>query len=103
MYISLNPTLTANRVSWPRFARLASETGYLGVDVDLAKAREIGVDDTKKLLSTTLLKPAILGLPVEYRKDNDDFQRDMPKLEEAARFARAIGCPRMSTWIMSSS
>ena len=64
---------------------------------------EIGLDDTKKLLSTTQLKPAIVGLPVEYRKENDDFERDMPKLDEAARFARAIGCPRMSTWIMSSS
>jgi sugar phosphate isomerase/epimerase len=103
MYISLNPTLTANRLAWPDFARLASQLGYLGVDVNLAKAMESGLDETKKLLSTTRLKPAVLGLPVEYRKEEDEFRRDLPKLDEAARFARAIGCPRMSTWIMSSS
>ena len=30
MYISMNPTLTANRVPWPEFARLAAKTGYPG-------------------------------------------------------------------------
>ena len=103
MYISLNPTLTANRLAWPEFARVAFELGFLGVDVNLAKAMESGADDTKKLLSTTRLKPAIVGLPVEYKKEEEDFRHDLPKLDGAARFARAIGCPRMGTWIMSSS
>ena len=103
MYISLNSTLTANRVPWPDFAKLASKLGYLAVDVNLAKAMELGLDETKKLLANARLKPAIAGLPVEYRKEDDVFVRELPKLEEAARFARAIGCPRMSTWIMSSS
>ena len=103
MYIALNPTLTANRVSWPDFARLAARFGYGGVDVNLTKAMEVGADETKSLLSNLKLKPAVVGLPVEYRKEDADFQRDLPKLDEAAKFSRAIGCPRMGTWIMSSS
>lgn len=103
MYISLNSTLTANRVPWPEFARLAARTGYLGVDVNLGKAIELGLDSTRALLADTRLKPAIVGLPVEYKKEASDFQRDLPKLDDAARFATAIGCPRLGTWIMSSS
>jgi hypothetical protein len=95
MYISLNSTLTANRVAWPDFAKLAASTGYGGVDVNLGKAMEAGVDATRSLLSGLKLKPAIVGLPVEYKKEQADFDRDMPKLDEAARFAAAIGCPRM--------
>jgi sugar phosphate isomerase/epimerase len=97
MYISLNSTLTANRVPWPDFAKLAASTGYGGVDVNLGKAMESGVDATRSLLSGLKLKPAIVGLPVEYKKEQADFDRDMQKLDEAARFAAAIGCPRMGT------
>ena len=103
MYISLNPTLTANRVPWPEFARLAAKTGFLGADVNLAKAMEAGADATKGLLAETRLKPAILGLPVEFKKDEAEFQQGMAKLPQAAQFASAIGCPRMSTWLLPSS
>ncbi len=44
-----------------------------------------------------------MDFPIEFRKDEDTFQKGMPKLREAAAFAAAIGCPRMMTWIMSSS
>lgn len=103
MYLSLNGTLTANRVPWPEFARLASMTGFLGVDVNLPKAMESGVEGTKALLTETRLKPAVLGLPVEFRKEAADFQKSMAGLAEAAQFASAIGCPRMSTWMLPSS
>ena len=103
MYISLNGTLTANRVEWPEFARLAAKTGFLGVDVNLARAMEAGVAATKALLAETRLKPAILGLPVEFRKEDADFRKSMPGLSDAVQFAAAIGCPRMSTWMLPSS
>ena len=103
MYISMNPTLTANRVPWPEFARLAAKTGFLGVDVNLAKAMEAGVDATKAVMAEARLKPAILGLPVEFKKDEAEFQQGIAKLPQAAQFASAIGCPRMSTWLLPSS
>ncbi len=103
MYIALNGTLTAGRAPWPEFARLAARTGYGGVDVDLAKAFAEGVPATKSLLEHLQLQPAVVGLPVEFRKDDAAFEKDLAKLEPAAQFAAAIGCPRMTTWIMPSS
>jgi sugar phosphate isomerase/epimerase len=103
MYISLNGTLTANRVPWPEFARLAAETGYLGVDVNIGKAMEEGLETTRALLAKSRLKPAVASLPVEFKKDESEFQKGMAGLADAAQFASAIGCPRMGTWLLASS
>jgi sugar phosphate isomerase/epimerase len=103
MYISLNGTLTAGRAPWPEFARLAARVGYPGVDVSLDAAMKEGAAATRALLDSLHLKPAILGFPVEFRKDDLAFQQSLEKLDAAAQFAKAIHCPRMSTYIMSSS
>lgn len=104
MYVSLNGTLVAGgKVPWPEFARLAAKLGYPGVDVNLGSAMKEGAAATAALLKQLRLKPAVVGLPVEFRKDDAAFRADLPRLPEAGRFAAEIGCPRMTTWIMSSS
>jgi len=104
MYISLNGALVAGgKVGWPDFARLAARFGYPGVDVNLGAAIEEGVGPTRALLEHLRLKPSCVGFPVEFRKDDAVFEEGLKKLGEAARFSAAIGCPRMTTWIMSSS
>lgn len=103
MYLSLNSTLVSGRVPWPEFARLAARVGFRGVDVMLSAAMKEGLPATQQLFRELKIKPAIVDLPVEFRKDEAAFRASLPKLEEAAPFAAAIGCPRMMTWIMSSS
>ncbi|MGH9627536.1 MAG: sugar phosphate isomerase/epimerase family protein [Bryobacteraceae bacterium] len=103
MYAAMNGTLVAGRVPWPEFARLAAKVGFPGVDVNLPKAMEAGLDATKSLLAELKLKPAVVGLPVEFRKDDAAFRESLKKLPEAAEFSVAIGCPRMTTWVMPSS
>jgi sugar phosphate isomerase/epimerase len=103
MYLSLNSTLVANRVPWPEFARLAAKVGFGGVDVSTSGAMNEGLTATRSLLEELKLTPAVAGFPVEFRKDDATFRRDLSKLEEAAQFMAAIGCPRMSTYIMPSS
>ena len=103
MFLSLNSVLINGRVPWPEFARLAAKVGFPGTDVDLDAAMKLGVNATKDLLAELNLRPACLNFPVEFRKDDATFQSGMPKLRDAAVFAAAIGCPRMMTWIMSSS
>lgn len=103
MYVALNGTLTAGRVGWPQFAELAAKTGYLGVDVNLQKAMEAGAEATQTLLAKLRLKPAVVGLPVEFRKDEETFRQGLANLEPAVKFAATIGCPRMSTYILPSS
>jgi len=103
MYISLNSVTISNRAPWPEFAHLAQRTGYGGVDVNLSRAMDEGVDSTRALLKELKLKPAAASLPVEFRKDEAAFKAGLQKLAPAAQFARAIGCPRMVTWVMPSS
>lgn len=103
MYVSLNSTTISGRAAWPEFAHLAHRVGYGGVDVNLGRAMDEGVDSTRALLKELNLQPSSIGLPLEFRKDDATFQAGLKKLEPAAQFARAIGCPRMVTYIMSSS
>jgi sugar phosphate isomerase/epimerase len=103
MYLALNDVLVGGRVKWPDFARLAASVGFPGVDVKVDAAMKEGLDATKKLLSELNVKPAVINFPAEFRKDDATFRAGLPNLEATAQFAQAIGCPRMITWIMSSS
>jgi sugar phosphate isomerase/epimerase len=101
MYISLNGTLVTGKVKWPEFAQLASRLGYGGTDVNLNAAMKEGEEATRQLLKELKLQPAVVGLPVEFRKTEEEFQKGMGTLAAAAKFADSIGCPRMGTWIPS--
>jgi sugar phosphate isomerase/epimerase len=103
VYLSLNSTVVAGRVPWPEFARLAAKVGFPGVDVDLSSAMKAGLPATNTLLAELKIRPAAVNLPVEFRKDDDAFRKDLDRLGDAASFSAAIGCPRMITWIMPSS
>ena len=103
MYLSLNSTLVADRVPWPEFARLAAKTGFPGVDLATSASMKEGFEATRRLFAETKLVPAVAGFPLEFRKDDAAFQRDMSQLEAAAQFVAAIGCPRMNTYLLSSA
>ena len=102
MYLSLNGTLTSKRLSWPEFAKTAAETGFPGVDVALDAAQAAGVPATHKLLAELRLKPACVGFPLVFAKDDAAFQQSLATLPDAAQFAAAIDCPRMTTYILPS-
>lgn len=101
MYVALNPVTIQNRAGWPEMAHLAHRLGYGGVDPALGKAVEEGADSTRALLAELDLKPSALNLPVDV-SDQAKFEASLKGLPRAAAFARAIGCPRMTTWIMSA-
>lgn len=103
MYLALNSVLVSNRVPWPDFARLAAKTGYPGTDIMLDPAMQAGAPQTNDLLHQLHIKPAAINFPVEFRKDDATFETGLAKLDAAAGFAAAIHCPRMVTYIMSSS
>lgn len=103
MFLSLNGVPIGGSLPWPEFARLASTTGFGGVDLMLGPALSDGVDRTRAMLKELHLRPAFASLPVEYRKDDEVFRRGLAKLEEAAPFCAAIGCPRLMTYLLSSS
>jgi len=95
MYLSLNGSLTGGKVGWPEFARLAARIGYGGTDVNLAAARKEGPDATRALFSELRIRASNAGLPVTFSRDEETFRQGLAGLEEAARFAAAIKCPRL--------
>ena len=103
MYLALNSVLLQGRVPWPEFARLAAKTGFPGTDVMLGPAMQAGAGATNGLLAGLKIRPAVLDFPVEFRKDDATFKASLAQLDAAARFAAAIHCPRMITYIMPSS
>jgi len=105
MYVSLNSALlTGGKVGWPDFARLAAKVGYGGADFNLAAAMKEGLEPTRALLAELKIKPAVCGLPVgPTRGDAAAFQESMKGLDEAAKFAAAVGCPRMTTVVSPGS
>jgi sugar phosphate isomerase/epimerase len=103
MYIAMNAVLVNGRVKWPEFARLAAKVGYPAVDVAFDAAHKEGAAATRALLEQLHIRPAVLGFPVEFRKDDATFEKDLEHLDDAAQFAKAIHCPRMVTYIPSSS
>ena len=104
MYISLNGVLVSGaKLSWPEFAALAAKVGFGGVDVNLNGVLKQGVEAARSMLYDLRLRPAVISLPVDFRKDDATFQQDLARLPEAAKAATALGCPRMVTWVMSSS
>lgn len=103
MYLALNGVPIGGNLAWPDFARLASVTGFGGVDLMLGPAMAAGVEPTRGLLAGLRLRPSFASLPVEYRKDDATFRTGLQKLEEAAPFCAAISCPRLMTYLMSSS
>src|SRR3954469_14382612 len=103
MFLSLNSVLLQGRVSWPDFARLAAKTGFPATDIMLGPAMQAGASATNDLLAGLKLRPAVIDFPVEFRKDDATFKSSLAQLDAAARFAAAIHCPRMMTYIMPSS
>ncbi|HLY40192.1 MAG TPA: sugar phosphate isomerase/epimerase family protein [Terracidiphilus sp.] len=103
MFLSLNSVLLQGRVQWPDFARLAAKTGFPGTDIMLGPAMHAGAGATNDLLAELKIRPAVIDFPVEFRKDDATFQASLAQLDAAARFAAAIRCPRMFTYIMPSS
>src|SRR3954470_24384508 len=100
MFLSLNSVLLQGRVQWPDFARLAAQIGFPGSDIMLGPAMQAGVSATNNLLAGLKIKRAVIDFPVEFRKDNASFKDSLAQLDAAAKFAAAIHCPRMITYIM---
>jgi sugar phosphate isomerase/epimerase len=80
---------------------LASKVGFPGTDVQQG-AVEAGADATRKLLAELNLKPAVIGLPVDFRKDEEAFQAGLKTLDRTASVAAALRCP-VTTWLLPSS
>jgi sugar phosphate isomerase/epimerase len=102
MKTSLNPArLGANGFSFKQFVDLAAQHGVdfgIGSAMRLAEA-EGGVEALKEYVASQKVAPAVFGLDVEWRKDDDTFYQGLAKLPAQAAFAQALGAERCTTWM----
>lgn len=103
MYVALNSSLTGGKVPWPDFVRLAGTAGYGGCDLNLSAARMEGVPATRAAYGAAKVRPSFCSLPVNATRDEALFQTGLAGLEEAARFAAAVDCPRMMAVMPAAS
>jgi sugar phosphate isomerase/epimerase len=95
------------KASFFEAVELAKVGGFQGLDIDVFEMEGVlktkSVGDVKNVLNQNKLKLGGWGLPVNFRKDDEAFQKDLDKLPSLAEVAKNVGCFRVFTWIMPFS
>ncbi|MDR3247259.1 MAG: sugar phosphate isomerase/epimerase [Treponema sp.] len=105
MYKSLNAGMVNIKLSgFKETLALAHKHGYGAVEYDPLSLEKqgIGVSQAWDLMGNYGIIISNFGLPVSCQT-RDAFNESFPKLEKAARLARALGISRCCTWMASSS
>ena len=103
MFKNLNLGALGLKASFFEAVELAKVGGFQGLDVDIFEMEGVlktkSVGEVKNVLKQNKLKLGGWGLPVNFRKDDETFQRDLNKLPSLAKVAKTVGCLRIFTWI----
>jgi len=88
-------------------AALASQHGFQGMSFNAGEAAELMDKGQLDLLAAIYeshgLRPGAMGLPVQFRQDEAQFEQGLAGLARQAKAAQAMGCTRCATWIMPAS
>ncbi len=87
-------------VPFDEAARLAQVHGFRSLSLSAAQVQELGTARVKDILDARGLAPGIAGMPVDFRKDDDTFERGLAELPKAAEALESVGCTRILTWLM---
>lgn len=107
MKTSLNGArLGAEKLSLAEFVELAARHGFDGVDFGIGAAQKLGADGgagaARAFFAEKKVAPAVFGMDVEWRKDEDTFNSGLAALGDKAAFAQALGSDRCTTWMPPS-
>ncbi len=100
MYRALAMGALGFSVPFQEAVRLAAANGFAGVDVGMAEIRELGLEGVQRLLEENQLIAAQTGLPVNFREDDETFERDLAGLPAFAQVMTELGCRRVATWLL---
>lgn len=107
MFKNLNVGALGIKAPFFEAVKLAKVGGFQGLDIDASEMENIlktkPAGDVKAVLKENKLKLGGWGLPVEFRKDDETFQKDLAKLPSLAEAAKNVDCFRIFTWIMPAS
>ncbi len=81
--------------------------GFTGLEFPVATIADLvdqhGATGVKKMYADAGIRPAAFGLTVDWRTSEENWKRDLAKLDRYAKAAAAIGISRTFTWIMPCS
>lgn len=104
MLLTLSPPTAGSGLALPEFVALAAASGFSGVEFNVNEAAQLvqqlsfaGVAD---VFESHKVLPAVFGLPVEWRKDEDTFQEGLAALPSLAKLAQDLDCTRCVTWVL---
>ena len=107
MFRSLNPGAIGIKAPLSEGLELAKAAQFQGLSINMpevaALVEEKSVAFVNALFDEAGLKMGAWGLPVNWRADEDEFKQELTKLPGYAQTAQALGCTRLSTWILSFS
>lgn len=107
MFRSLSPGAIGIRANTIEGLELAKAADYQGLDINMGEVakmvEENSADYVKKLFSDAGMKMGAWGLPVNWRGPEEEYKKGLEGLEKSAKIAQAVGCNRLSTWILPFS
>ncbi|MBW7455585.1 sugar phosphate isomerase/epimerase family protein [Paenibacillus sepulcri] len=84
--------------------KLASQYGFQAVDVDaLGLVERHGVEGARELLKSHNVVIGSIGLPVDWRNTDENFQQGLTKLTQAAAAAASLGCTSCCTYVLPAT
>jgi sugar phosphate isomerase/epimerase len=104
MLRGLTPAGIGEIGSQKRFVEMAAQYGFESVDLDpKALIEEVGLLEAKDLLKKCKISVGAMGLPVEWRGTEEEFQVGLLYLAEYAHAASELGCTSCCTYILPST
>jgi sugar phosphate isomerase/epimerase len=83
---------------------LARDTGFEGIDVGFFQAESAEeAEAINCAIAEHGLRSGASGLPVEFRKDKEQYQESFQRFRQAAPLLAAAGVTRVLTWLMPCS
>lgn len=104
MVIVFHPSLSGGiSVEWTKTFDIAGAAGFDAIELTLPEIAHEGSASIRERLSNAGLAPGAVSLPVEFRRDERTFERDLVELPRLAKFAAAIGATTMYRSLPASS
>jgi len=100
MYKALSLGVLGHSLPFEAKAKIATQHGFAGVDMSMEPIEELGLDGVRRILDENGLVAAVCGMPVQFRKDDETFGKDLEALPAYGKAMADVGCTRCATWFM---
>lgn len=107
MFKNLSPGAVGIKATTQQAIHLAATCGFQGVDLNINEAAESvdkgELDRYRAAFRSRGIVPGGWGLPVDFRRDDATFERDLAGLARLAQAADAMDCRRAFTYLLPFS